>query len=148
MAINPLNHDMIYACANTVVNQSTDGGASWSHVSGAMPANVFAGAIIIDPTTPTTLYLGSNVGLFKTTDGGTTWPAVVAAATFGNQPITSLAIDPQHPQKLYAGTSGAGAYRSTDSGASWTVANTGFTFPGMSVTGLAVDAANGTVYAS
>src|SRR2546428_6490885 len=41
--------------------------------------------------------------------------------------IHALAIDPQTPSTLYAGTSGGGAFQSTDGGATWSAINTGLT---------------------
>ena len=43
--------------------------------------------------------------------------------------IYALAIDPQTPATLYAGTS-VGVFKSSDGGGSWSAANTGF--PGLS----------------
>ena len=50
-----------------------------------------------------------------------------------------LAIDPQTPATLYAGTS-SGVFRSTDGGAGWSPVNAGLTVP--SVSALAVDPVN------
>src|SRR3989442_14101261 len=43
--------------------------------------------------------------------------------------IHALAIDPQTPSTLYAGTYGAGVFQSTDGGANWSAINTGLTKP-------------------
>ena len=41
--------------------------------------------------------------------------------------IYALAIDPLHPDTLYAGTMGGSAFKTTDGGGSWTAVNTGLT---------------------
>src|SRR2546427_4268844 len=61
--------------------------------------------------------------------------AVPAYAWHGSGKITALAIDPQTPTTLYAGTFDRGVFRSTDGGANWSV--TGLT--SAYVTVLAVD---------
>jgi hypothetical protein len=60
--------------------------------------------------------------------------------------VHALAIDPQTPTTLYAGTEG-GVYRSTNSGASWSAVNTGLT--NLYVWALAINpTTSSTVYAS
>jgi photosystem II stability/assembly factor-like uncharacterized protein len=49
----------------------------------------------------------------------------------------ALAVDPQTPGVVYAGTDGAGVFRSTDAGDHWTAVNTGL--PYVRVTSLAID---------
>src|SRR5439155_9295314 len=46
-----------------------------------------------------------------------------------SETINALAIDPQTPTTLYAGTSGHGVFKSTDGGESWSAVNTGLTTP-------------------
>ncbi len=86
-------------------------------------------ALAVDPTNSNIVYLGGpEGGVWKTTDGGTTWTPLT-----DNQPslaIGSIAIDPQNPQTIYAGTgeenfalynyAGAGILKSTNGGSSWT----------------------------
>jgi len=45
--------------------------------------------------------------------------AVPAYSWHGSGNITALAIDPQRPTTLYAGTSDRGVFKTTDGGASW-----------------------------
>jgi len=84
-------------------------------------------ALAIDPQTPTTLYAGiveltgffksifkSTCGVYKSTDGGASWQATGLT----NLLVQALAIDPQTPTTLYAGTYG-GVFKSTDGGARW-----------------------------
>ena len=86
-------------------------------------------SIAVDPTDETVQYIGfSNGGLWKTTDDGDSWLPVFDAQAF--PVIGDIAIDPQNPQTIYAGTGdpnvsgfpfiGDGLHRSTDGGATWT----------------------------
>src|SRR5262245_30798031 len=81
--------------------------------------------LAIDPVTTTTLYAGAGAldggsekghGLFKSTDAGSTWQAL--DNELSQNSITALAIDPNVPDTLYAGTDG-GVFKSIDGGVSW-----------------------------
>lgn len=96
----------------------------------AGPANI--GGRITDiefnPVDPSIVYAGAATGgVFKSIDGGETWQPV-----FDEQavlPIGDLAVDPNHPQTIYAGTGeangghnnfpGGGVFKSTDGGTTW-----------------------------
>src|SRR3989442_7816725 len=117
------------------VYKSADGGTSWNAtgLSNLRGGIGFTSALAIDPQPPTTLYAtsGSYVGslfiggVFKSTDAGESWSAV--SAGLPNLPVTALAIDPQTPTTLYAGTERGGVFKSTDGGMSWSAFNTGLT---------------------
>src|SRR5262245_11308317 len=51
--------------------------------------------------------------------------------------VTAIAIDPVHPDTLYAGTWTAGTWKSIDGGSDWTHASTGL--PSSDVRDLALD---------
>jgi uncharacterized repeat protein (TIGR01451 family) len=73
--------------------------------------------------------------VFKSTDGGATWSASYTG--LANTDVIALAIDPQTPTTLYAGTNGAGVFKSTDGGTNWSDMNIGLTNP--DVYALAID---------
>src|SRR5438876_11293942 len=58
-----------------------------------------------------------------------------------SETINALAIDPQTPTTLYAGTSGHGVFKSTDGGGNWSAVNTGLTtlYGGVVVNTLPID---------
>jgi uncharacterized protein (TIGR03437 family) len=58
------------------VYRSTDGGATWTNISGNLPA-LPVNDILVDPDLPNTLYAGTDAGVMVTTDGGVSW------STFG-----------------------------------------------------------------
>ncbi len=104
----------------------------------AAPAWTFSGPtnvpgriadIAIDPTDVNTVYAASAAGgVFKSTNGGIDWNPVFDE--IGPQPVGAIAIHPQDPNILYAGTGeanaatdnyeGTGIYKTTDAGATWT----------------------------
>ena len=89
----------------------------------------------------------THAGVFKSTDSGSTW-SPSGAALLGSKFVTSLAVDPRHPEMVYAGLSSAGAFKSSDGGATWSSALNGFPFPQISVNALSVDPTNSVVYAA
>lgn len=106
-----------------------------------LPANiVFTSAIAFDPRTPNTVYIGAMSGkrsflgewgwfrgrVYKTSDAGRHWRSV------GSSPISTrvdaLAVDPQRPGTLYAGT-GVAVYKTLNGGRSWRRWNRGLLPP-------------------
>ena len=84
-------------------------------------------AIEGNPEDPNLLYIGTSAGgIWKTYTGGTLFKPVFDKHT---QSIGALALDPNHPDTLWAGTGesnmrnsvsvGDGIYRSTDAGENW-----------------------------
>jgi photosystem II stability/assembly factor-like uncharacterized protein len=87
-------------------------------------------AIAVHPTDPLTVYIGAaSGGIWKTTNGGNSWLDIGSneskMLTFG-----AIAIDPNNPDVVYAGTGelsafpsmrhyGKGLFKSTDGGFSW-----------------------------
>jgi photosystem II stability/assembly factor-like uncharacterized protein len=137
LAIDPQNPTTLYAgtgynypdiCRG--VFKSTDGGSSWIELG---PRDRSISAMAIDPQTPTTLYASSSQwacsgggpdvspGVYKSTDGGSSWVAIDPRLT------RALAIDPQTPTTIYAGTGNSGIFRTTDGGATWNEFNAGLT---------------------
>src|SRR3989475_5314014 len=55
-----------------------------------------------------------------------------------SETINALAIDPQTPTTLYAGTSGHGVFKSADGGGNWSAVNTGLTTPYGAIWGYAL----------
>jgi len=82
----------------------------------------------------------------KSFNGGGSWNLTGESAA----DVWSLAIDPQNPQTLYAGTDFDGVLKSTNGGADWSPVNTGLkdTAPYYAFQALAIDPKNSqTLYA-
>ena len=101
--------------------KTDDRGDTWKHVGKALPAKQMT-AIDLDPVSPTTVYVGHTLGdqglVSTSTYGGAKWadpPAVWVASA----PISVVVVDPERPQRIYAGTRGQGLYYSNDGGQNW-----------------------------
>jgi photosystem II stability/assembly factor-like uncharacterized protein len=106
------------------VFKTTNGGSSWTDISGNLP-NTEVTSIAIDPDVANTYYVGTDVGAFSTSNGGTTWS--VLGTGLPNVGVVSLAF--QHATRtLVAGTHGRSAWTlnlSTAESLSVTLAGTG-----------------------
>jgi photosystem II stability/assembly factor-like uncharacterized protein len=120
-ALTPMGEVLYVAVSGQGLLRSDDAGSSW-RLAGAPPGDLFA-SLAVDPTDGQTLYavtassgsptsLGER-GLFKSRDGGASW----AHADRGLPPaITSLLIQPNNPQIVYAGIRYGGVYKTTTGG--------------------------------
>jgi photosystem II stability/assembly factor-like uncharacterized protein len=163
LAISPDDPAIVYAgvwgSQARGLYQSTDGGSNWRRLTDTLDFDISVFAL--DPKSPTTLYLGTGGAhsVLKSTDGGTTWNASDSGLPQWrikdrnhagkwitlNVEVSALAIDPVHPETLYAAARGRGVFRSTDSGESWHPFNSGLT--DHDVRALALDATGRTLYA-
>ena len=153
IAIAPSNHLIVYAGTGEPnfsgdcyygrgILKSTDGGATWTLLTGNSGNNEFdregIAKIVVHPTDPNTVYVAvhnrcangiwsQNGGIWKTTDGGTTWTNTTASIST-DMPYSDLIMDPTDPTTLYAaigeqfGSSVNGVYKTTNGGGSWAVA--------------------------
>jgi photosystem II stability/assembly factor-like uncharacterized protein len=150
LAIDPQKPRTIYAGSahgedfpTGGIFKSVDGGISWL----ALNTPDWGGlrSLTIDPYNSRTLYAGAEWwGVYKSRDGGETW----AAGTPPVRGIGPIAVDPKHPETIYAGVGNppAPVIKSVDSAASWNPASTGL--PDGGVSALAIDPQNpDTVYA-
>ncbi len=125
--------------------KSTDGGNTWSHVSGDYFQGVSISGLVVDSQDASHLYASvsrgrggarrvtppehSRYGIWESKDGGATWALLKEAvgeinpACAGIQSCgvgaTDLEMDPQNPQILYASFWGDAIYKSTNGGATW-----------------------------
>jgi photosystem II stability/assembly factor-like uncharacterized protein len=151
LAVAPSDHNVVWAGTGEAwvirdadvmgdgVYKSTDGGMTWTHMG--LPETGRIGRIVIDPTNPDIVHvcaIGRTTGpqqergVFRTTDGGKTWTRTLFVNE--NTGCSGLAIDPNDPNTLFAGTwevvmhtyamysggPGSGVYVSHDRGATWT----------------------------
>ena len=114
--------------------KSTDGGITWSHVSGDFFLGVSISRLAVDPTNADHLYasvlrgrggtrrvsppIHSAFGIWESKDGGVSWTLVKPspATSLG---ATDVRLDPQNPTTLYSSFWGDAIYKSTDGGATW-----------------------------
>ena len=150
LAVSPSHPDVLYAGTGEAtirgnvshgdgVYKSTDGGRTWRTTGLADTRHL--GALVIHPTNPDVVYVAAlghawgpseARGVYRTTDGGASWERVLYTSDRAGS--TALAMDPHHPEVLYAnlwqaqrsphalhsGGEHSGLWRSTDAGATWT----------------------------
>ncbi len=119
------------------VFRSLDGGKSFEIINNGLQ-NYVVLTIAVHPDYPSTIYLGTAGGLYISVDNGEHWewsrngfPSIKQYNW--SAPITSLAIDPNNPEIIFAGVGdslrhrfGQGLiYKSEDSGEHWAIINTG-----------------------
>lgn len=68
------------------------------------------------------LYAATGRGVFKTTNGGVLWSEITS---FTGDNITTIALDPENTNVIYAGTQDNGVWVSLDEGATWTKQSNG-----------------------
>lgn len=145
LAIDPQNPRTIYVASahgedfpTGGIFKTVDGGISWRALN--TPDWGGVRSLTIDPHDSSTLYAGTDQwGVYKSQDGGETWVT-------GMSPVLqtfSIAVDPQHPDTIYAGVfSPAPVIKSVDGGMTWNAANTGL--PDGYVSAVAIDSKNRT----
>jgi photosystem II stability/assembly factor-like uncharacterized protein len=79
-------------------------------------------SIALHPTNANILYVATNDAVYKSRDGGQLWERF---PSFSARRVTTVAIDPQLPATIYAGTMGDAVYKSPDGGQHWLPHNVG-----------------------
>ena len=106
----------LYAAAGSGVYASTDRARTWTHLD--LPATGWIDQFAVDPSDgDTVLVAGGAAGVLRTEDGGTTSSPSNDGINATN--TVSLAVAPNNPDIVYAGTDVSGTFKSTDAGASW-----------------------------
>jgi photosystem II stability/assembly factor-like uncharacterized protein len=112
-------------CIGTIgsgIWHSSNSGGGWRRSRMRLPFHAEPGeiqvrALAVSPHQEHQLYAGSEVGLHRSDDGGASWE-LVESPMQGSQ-IWSLALHPQRPGVVLAGTKPPALYRSEDGGAHW-----------------------------
>jgi photosystem II stability/assembly factor-like uncharacterized protein len=100
---------------------SSNGGVTWRNSGLAGHA---VRALVQAPSDPGILVAGALDGVFLSRDSGTTWQRLTPAGDAELRNFDSLAIDPQDPQVIYAGTFHL-PWKTTDGGRHWTAIHAG-----------------------
>lgn len=143
------------------VYKSLDGGQTWENMG--LEKSKHISDIIIHPNDSNTVYVssqgplwskGGERGLYKTSDGGETWKNILDVDEWTG--VTSLVMDPRHPETLYAATwqrhrtvatyvgtgPGSGIHVTHDGGESWRKLSEGLPESNMGKIGLAISTIN------
>ena len=128
------------------IYKSTDAGETWTHMG--LPESERISRILVHPTNSDVVYAcvtgklwsdSKERGVYRTSDGGKNWSLILSYAGNASTGCSSLAMDPQNPDALFAGTwdfrrkgwtfrsggegpnapSGSALLRTADGGKSW-----------------------------
>jgi len=104
------------------IMRSGDSGKTWGRVGirQGMHSDALVRALVNHPHHPEITYAGSDKGLYRSDDAGQTWGLI--DSPLSHYQVWALAIDPQEPALMFAGTgtpTPPGLFRSTDGGLSW-----------------------------
>jgi len=134
IAVSPHDHQHVLAGTSQGTIQRSDSALTssaatpWTPVH---PRDGFVSSLVFDPRDASVAYATfatfGDAHLWKSRDGGATWQSLdgTGATSLPDLPVHALAIDPRHPERLYAGTD-LGVFASLNGGATWAVENTGF----------------------
>ncbi|MBI4548055.1 MAG: T9SS type A sorting domain-containing protein [Ignavibacteriae bacterium] len=145
VVIDPMDYRTVYAVVGPgFVHRSTDRGGSWQRLDSLSIAFLYS--MVISPTNDSIMYFGSLYGVYKSTDKGQSFFPL----SLGFQPqsqLTLLALNPQHPETLYAtvytdGSLPGGVFKSTDGGVTWTEKNNGLGTLNRSISALTLNPEN------
>jgi photosystem II stability/assembly factor-like uncharacterized protein len=147
IGISPQNDNVrLVGLSSGSVFRTTTGSSTLDDVSGPIPGNYVARAVI-DPTNSNTAYvtlagfgLGAGQHVWKTTNLSNAAPTWTASGTgIPDVPVNAFAIDPANTNTIYAGTD-IGVYRTTNGGGAWSPFNNDL--PRVPVFDMAIQNAN------
>jgi photosystem II stability/assembly factor-like uncharacterized protein len=128
IAAHPARPGTVLVGTQDGVYRSEDHGARWTRL-GAPAPGLAVWSLLLHPRDPDIVYAGYEpCAIHRSTDGGATWQALPVRVTFPDvtlrpppQPkrVTGIAVDPGHPDEIYASVEVGGLLRSLDAGKSW-----------------------------
>jgi photosystem II stability/assembly factor-like uncharacterized protein len=86
------------------VFKTTDGGRTWTNITGNLPEKAHVGVVREDPKNPNLLYAGTELGLYASYTGGTSWVSL-GLKNLPNVAVHDLLIHPRE-NDLILGTHG------------------------------------------
>ncbi len=129
IAIDPQDSNHIYVSAWSSSGQqigeifrTLDGGATWTTLPAMHGKSIRALAMFKGNSH--ILVAGALDGVFRSKDGGDTWERLSPANSAEIKNIESIAVDPQDPNTVYAGTWHL-AWKTSDGGVNWQHINKG-----------------------
>jgi hypothetical protein len=146
VSVAPTNSNIVYSgSSDSQVQVTTNAGsgesATWENISSGLPPR-FVTQVAGDPVSSSTAYVtfsgftgfGDSLGhVFKTTNNST-WKDI--SSDLPNTPVNSIAIDPNLPAYIFAGTD-VGVFYTANGGTSWSSLIDGL--PNVAVLGLTLN---------
>jgi photosystem II stability/assembly factor-like uncharacterized protein len=119
LQMDPTDHNVVYAGTTEGLWKTTDGGASWKHMTGS---NIIINDVLIDPRQPSRVLLATDrSGVLASDDGGVTFTA--SNRGFTHRQAAALLVDRSNSNILYAGVLNdkefGGMFVSRDAGQTW-----------------------------
>ena len=121
-AIAPSNNQIIYAVKQNAISKSTNGGTSFTNITGTIPTSSSFTNIAVHNTNPNIVWMtisGYNAAnkVFKSTNGGTTWTNI--SVGLPNVPCNTIVYQiGTSNDAVYVGTD-IGVYYKDNTGGSW-----------------------------
>ncbi len=120
LAAHPTEKGRLLAGTNQGLLSSTDGGAMWHRVPGAL-FGLPVTAIAYHPTDGSRVYaygFKASLGFVRSADGGKTWKATGYLLS-DHDGVVVIAPSPHAPDTVFIATAGGDVLRSEDGGATW-----------------------------
>jgi len=119
LRMDPVDHNIVYAGTTEGLWKTTDGGATWKHMTGS---NIIINDVLIDPRQPSRVLLATDrSGVLASDDGGVTFTA--SNRGFTHRQAAALLVDRTNSNVLYAGVLNdkefGGVFVSRDAGQTW-----------------------------
>ncbi len=148
LAVDANVPNTLYLVDNQGLQKSTDGGQTWSVLDLGLATNSHAGLVVTGSANPKAVYvtattfspIGTMPSLLESTDGGITWIPLNVGLPTGSG-ITSVALHPRDPSRIYTGVSGvefapagvppgspqpgSAVFKTLDGGQTWNFSNAG-----------------------
>ena len=131
IAVHRRNTDWVYAGTQRGVYRTVDRGDLWKRMD--LPEGRTVWSFMGHPHNPSVMYLGTEGSeVYRSEDDGQTWqfwsaisnPDAIQMA-FPTR-ILGLAMEPTHPENMYAALEVGGVARSSDGGKTWEIVNRPF----------------------
>jgi hypothetical protein len=145
-AIAKSNNQVIYVLKSSGVFKTTNGGTSWSNVTGSLPiAAASPEYIAVDPKDPNSAWVvfsgySSGNKVFMTINGGSSWTNY--SSNLPNLPVNCIVYQPNTQDLLYIGMD-VGVYHRDSLSSAWTLYNAGL--PNVPISELEISPAAPTI---
>lgn len=108
--INENDSNLMYVGSDRGIFYSHDGGATWERADNT---STFASFDFVSHSSQDFVYAATTNGLYRSTDQGVSWDQNngQGETRLFTRFLTSVRLDPNNPDAIYAGTRGGGAYQ-------------------------------------
>jgi len=150
LSISHGNDKLLFAGFVATSFKSTDGGATWTPLSLAVPSNGWARFACIPGQESTVVAAVYRQGFFKSTDAGDSWQEYNSGIDSASREFSAITSHPKKTNEIFLGLLGLNKnqsplLRSTNSGQTWETFSQGL--PPGGVISIAIDSLNDRLYA-